>query len=75
MSIDHFDPVEVPLELHQRLSWFDELNPLAGSLDCLQLTPLLKVLRHFDHVGLSFFGSEISLIGEAGNLPWRIRCL
>jgi len=31
---------------------------LASSLDCLQFTPLLKVLRYFDHIGLSSFDSE-----------------
>ena len=58
MSIDHFDPVEVPLELHQRLSWVDELNLLAGSLDCFQLTPLLEVLGHLDYIGYPILGSE-----------------
>ena len=32
--LDHFDPVEVSFERHLRLSWVDELNLFAGSLDC-----------------------------------------
>jgi len=31
---ERLDPVEVPLELQQRLSWVDELNLLTSSLNC-----------------------------------------
>jgi len=33
-SFGQLDPVEVPIELHQRLSWVDELNLFTRSLNC-----------------------------------------